>query len=49
MPVAGMLFIIGLALLAAAATFAVERLVPAMKREEHNDVVGFVYAVIGVT
>ena len=49
MPVVGMLFIIGLALLAAAATFAVERLVPAKKREEHNDVAGFVYAVIGVT
>ena len=48
MPVVGILFIIGLALLAAAATFTVERLVPAKKREEHNDVVGFVYAVIGV-
>jgi len=48
MPVVGILFIIGLALLAAAATFTVERLVPAKKRQEHNDVVGFVYAVIGV-
>jgi uncharacterized membrane protein YgaE (UPF0421/DUF939 family) len=48
MPVVGILFIIGLSLLAAAATFTVERLVPAKRREEHNDVVGFVYAVIGV-
>ncbi len=48
MPVVGILFIIGLALLAAAATFTVERLVPAKKRQLHNDVVGFVYAVIGV-
>src|SRR5215469_390173 len=49
MPVVGILFIIGLSLLAAAATFTVERLVPAKRREEHNEVVGFVYAVIGVT
>jgi hypothetical protein len=49
MPVVGFLFIIGLALLAAAAAFTVERLVPAKRREVHNDVVGFVYAVIGVT
>jgi hypothetical protein len=49
MPVGGILFIIGLALLAAAATFSLERLVPAKRREAHNDVIGFVYAVIGVT
>jgi hypothetical protein len=49
MPVVGVLFIIGLSLLTAAATFTVERLVPAKRREEHNEVVGFVYAVIGVT
>ena len=49
MPVVGILFIIGAALLTAAVTFAVERLVPAKKREEHNDVVGFVYAVVGVS
>jgi drug/metabolite transporter (DMT)-like permease len=49
MPVVGILFIIGLALLAAAATFTVERLVPAKRREPHNEVLGFVYAVIGVT
>jgi hypothetical protein len=49
MPVVGTLFILGLALLAAAVTFAVERLVPAKRREAHNDIIGFVYAVIGVT
>jgi hypothetical protein len=49
MPVVGILFIIGLSLLMAAATFTVERLVPAKRREAHNEVVGFVYAVIGVT
>jgi len=49
MPVVGMLFIIGLALFSGAATFALERLVPAKKRQEHNDVIGFVYAVIGVS
>jgi hypothetical protein len=49
MPVVGMLFIFGLALLAGAVTFALEKLVPAKKRAEHNDVIGFVYAVIGVS
>lgn len=49
MPIVGILFIIGLALLAAAATFTMERLVPAKRREAHNEVLGFVYAVIGVT
>jgi hypothetical protein len=49
MPVVGILFIIGVALLAAAATFTVERLVPAARREVHNEVAGFVYAVVGVT
>jgi Protein of unknown function (DUF4239) len=48
MPVVGILFIIGLALLAGAATFTVERLLPAKRREVHNEVIGFVYAVIGV-
>jgi hypothetical protein len=48
MPVVGTLFIVGLALLAAAGAFALERLVPAGRREVHNDVVGFVYAVVGV-
>jgi Protein of unknown function (DUF4239) len=49
MPVVGILFIIGLALLAGAATFTLERLMPAKRREVHNDIIGFVYAVIGVT
>ena len=49
MPVVGILFIIGLALLAAAATFTVDRLVPAKRREAHDEVLGFVYAVVGVT
>ena len=49
MPVVGILFIIGLALLAAAATFTVERLIPAGRRMVHNDVIGYVYAVVGVT
>lgn len=49
MPVVGILFIIGLALFVAAAAFTVERLVPAKRREVHNEVVGFVYAVVGVT
>jgi hypothetical protein len=48
MPVVGILFIIGLSLLTAAATFTVERLWPAKRREEQNEVVGFVYAVVGV-
>src|SRR5258708_5381262 len=40
--------VIGLALLAAAAAYGMEKLVPARRRELHNDVVGFVYAVVGV-
>ncbi|HUN37105.1 MAG TPA: hypothetical protein VMU95_34335 [Trebonia sp.] len=44
----GILFIVSLALLAGAGAFALERLVPAGRREIHNDVVGFVYAVVGV-
>jgi hypothetical protein len=42
------LLIIAVSLVAAAGVFAVERLVPAARREAHNDVIGFVYAVIGV-
>jgi hypothetical protein len=49
MPVVAILFIIGLALFTASATFTLERLVPAKRREVHNDVFGFIYAVIGVT
>jgi hypothetical protein len=48
MPVVGIVLVVGLALLAAAAAFAFEKLVPAERREVHNEVVGFVYAVIGV-
>ena len=48
MPVAGIVFVVGLALLAAASAFAMEKLVSAERREVHNDVVGFVYAVVGV-
>jgi hypothetical protein len=49
MPIEGILVIVGLALLAAALAFALERLIPAKRRQPHNDVVGFVYAVIGVS
>jgi hypothetical protein len=42
------LVILGIALLAAAGVFGLEKLVPSRKREEHNDVFGFVYAVVGV-
>ena len=48
MPVVGILVIVGLSLLLAAGTFVLERLLPARRREMHNDVVGFVYAVVGV-
>jgi hypothetical protein len=48
MPVVGIVLVVGLALLAAGAAFALERLVSAEQREVHNDVVGFVYAVVGV-
>jgi hypothetical protein len=47
-PVVGILVIVGLSLLLAAGTFVLERLLPARRREMHNDVVGFVYAVVGV-
>jgi hypothetical protein len=49
MPVGGILVIIGLALLAAAFAFALERLVPAKRREPHNNVIAGIYAVIGIT
>jgi Protein of unknown function (DUF4239) len=48
MLVAGITSVIGLALLAAAATFMVEKLLPATRREVNNEVIGFVYAVVGV-
>jgi Protein of unknown function (DUF4239) len=42
------LVIFGVALLAGAGVFGLERLVPAKRRASHNDVFGFVYAVVGV-
>jgi hypothetical protein len=48
MPLGGVLLIVGLALVAAALTFVVEWLLPAWKRQPINEVVGFVYAVVGV-
>ena len=42
------LVILGAALAAALGAYVVEKIVPAAKREAHNDVIGFVYAVIGV-
>jgi len=48
MPLGGVLLIVGLALLAAAGTFVVEWVLPAWKRQPINEVVGFVYAVVGV-
>ncbi|MGH3165368.1 MAG: hypothetical protein ACRDN0_05670 [Trebonia sp.] len=48
MPVVGILGVVGVSLLAAAGVIVMERLVPAKQREAHNDVFGFVYAVVGV-
>jgi ABC-type cobalt transport system substrate-binding protein len=47
-PVMGIIVIIGVALVLAAGTFVLERMLPASRREMHNDVVGFIYAVVGV-
>jgi hypothetical protein len=44
----GLLVVIGACLAAVAGLELVQRLVPAQKRQEHNDVAGFLYAVIGV-
>ena len=44
----GVLVVIGACLAAVAGLELVQRLVPADKRQEHNDVAGFLYAVIGV-
>lgn len=49
MPVWVILVIFGVALLAAAGVYGLEKVVPATQREVHNDVFGFVYAVVGVT
>jgi hypothetical protein len=44
----GLIVVIGACLAAVAGLELVQRLVPAQKRQEHNDVAGFLYAVIGV-
>src|SRR3712207_5647115 len=44
----GVLVVIGACLAAVAGLEVVQRLVPAEKRQEHNDVAGFLYAVVGV-
>src|SRR5215208_4322340 len=46
--VLGVLVVIGACLVAVAGLELVQRLVPSEKRQEHNEVVGFLYAVIGV-
>lgn len=48
MPVLGTLLVVGSAVLLVVALAVVTRFVPAALREPHNDVVGFVYAVVGV-
>lgn len=49
MLVGGILVAIGLSLLAGALVFALEKLIPAARRRPHNDVIGFIYAVVGVS
>src|SRR5215218_8882276 len=44
----GVLVVFGVCLAAVAGLELVQRLVPAEKRQEHNDVAGFLYAVVGV-
>src|SRR4028119_2161350 len=44
----GVLTVCVVALVAVAGLVAVQRLVPAERRQEHNDVAGFIYAVVGV-
>jgi len=44
----GVLVVIGACLVALAGLELVQRLVPSEKRQEHNDVAGFLYAVVGV-
>jgi hypothetical protein len=44
----GVLVVIGACLAALAGLELVQRLVPAEKRQQHNDVAGFLYAVVGV-
>src|SRR5918992_3972569 len=44
----GVLAVIGACLVAVAGLELVQRLVPSEKRQQHNDVAGFLYAVVGV-
>jgi hypothetical protein len=44
----GVLVVVGVCLAAVAGLELVQRLVPAQKRQEHNDVAGFLYAVVGI-
>ena len=44
----GLLVVIGACLAAVAGLEVVQRLVPSEKRQQHNDVAGFLYAVVGV-
>ncbi|HZC01202.1 MAG TPA: DUF4239 domain-containing protein [Gammaproteobacteria bacterium] len=44
----GVLVVIGVCLAAVSGLELVQRLVPAQKRQEHNDVAGFLYAVVGI-
>src|ERR671921_2825428 len=44
----GVLVVIGVCLAAVAGLEVVQRLVPSEKRQEHNDVAGFLYAVVGI-
>ena len=44
----GVLVVIGVCLVAVAGLEVVQRLVPAEKRQQQNDVAGFLYAVVGV-
>ena len=46
--VIGVLVVIGVCLVAVAGLEVVQRLVPAEKRQQQNDVAGFLYAVVGV-
>jgi hypothetical protein len=45
----GVLTVFGVMLVAVVGLEVVQRLVPATLRQEHNDVAGFIYAVVGIT
>jgi hypothetical protein len=48
MLIGAILVVVGISALAAALVFPLEKLIPATRRQPHNEVVGFVYAVMGV-